>query len=224
MRLPHFFRFSLQKNQVNNIQYLNLGNFLVSYEGFSQYCLWLPPEYAEYENREIVNKKYLLLSFDDGVHILMIDSENYYLSGFMVKEREQFKGFYVLNKDDNDCISHYRYQNLCLLSWRGFLGNLKLEADLEIIYYSLDKLSYLVCEPLRFQLIGHYIASKSKLENKSSQSFDTDDFKSLVTNWKKCYGGYIMQKSIETLKAMKEKNHTEDNIYKYYSYRLKKSN
>lgn len=221
MGLPHFFSFSLKGNKVDKIQKLNLGNFLIRYEGFSQCCLWQPPEDAEYENREIVNKKYLLLSFDDGVHILMIDSENYYLSGFMVKEGNQFKGLYVLNKDGDDCIRHSRYQSLCLWSWKEFLGNLKLEANQKDIYCTLDKLSYLVCEPLRFQLIGHYIAHKSMLENKNLQNFDTDDFKSLVTNWEKCYGGRIMQKSIETLKAMKEKNHTEDNIYKYYSYRLK---
>lgn len=221
MDLPHFFSFSLGNKQVDNIQYLNLGNFLIRYEGFSQCCLWLPPKYAKYGNGEIVNKKYLLLSFDDGVHILMIDSENYYLSGFMVKEGDEFKGLYILNKDGDDCIRHSRYQSLCLWSWREFLGNLKLEANQKDIYCTLDKLSYLVCEPLRFQLIRHYIASKSMLKNKNLQNFDTDDFKSLVTNWKKCYGGRIMQKSIETLKTMKEKNHTEDNIYKYYLYKLK---
>lgn len=147
------------------------------------------------QTTNINGKNYLLINITDGTPtIYMIDTSNYYVSGYM---RQNNNGFAFFCCDPTEVIPHTFSRNIAFNDLIGINNNLpninqNTTRLVESIKDNLDIVAFLLCESIRFDAIHDFFKF-------STQAISCNDLKILTNNWGRVWNSRLHIKKKETL-------------------------
>jgi hypothetical protein len=168
----------------------------------------------------IKDRDYILVSFSDNNSIIyMIDVSNFYLSGYMWKNGTTYS---CLCCSDGDVIAHSFDKDVRLYDiTTNDLMPCKPEtysSKVESIKKTLDKVSFSLCESVRFEAIREYFCYKGW------DTIRAEDLKILTNNWKVFnYSYHISLKySFDTIEnhTISDPNYKQNTLYNFMKYKL----